>query len=60
MSPSPESSGGLLSLIAYFWLFMYFFDLELGEAYRLIIFVWFVRLFFTWLLFAAILSFMSH
>jgi hypothetical protein len=52
--------GWVLSLIAYFWLFMYFFDLELGEAYRLIIFVWFVRLFFTWLVLAAVLSVVSH
>ena len=53
--------GWFLSLIVYFWLFMYFFELNLGEAFRLIIFVWFVRLFFVWLVMFAVLSiFMNH
>jgi hypothetical protein len=52
--------GWVLSLIVYFRLFMYFFDLELGEAYRLIIFVWFVRLFLGWLLIMVVLSYFMH
>jgi hypothetical protein len=35
--------GWVLSLILYFWLFTYFFDLTLGEAYRLIILIWLIR-----------------
>jgi hypothetical protein len=52
--------GWVLSLIVYFRLFMYFFDLELGEAYRLIIFVWFVRLVLVWLVMMAVLSYFMH
>jgi hypothetical protein len=36
---------------------MYFFELEFGEVYRLVIFVWLVRLFFTWLVMAAVFSY---
>jgi hypothetical protein len=49
--------GWALSLLLYFWLFMYFFELEFGEVYRLVIFVWLVRLFFTWLVMAAVFSY---
>jgi hypothetical protein len=52
--------GWLISLIVYFKLFMYFFDLELGEAYRLIIFVWFVRLVLVWLVMMAVASYFTH
>jgi hypothetical protein len=52
--------GWVLSLIVYFRLFIYFFDLELGEAYRLIIFVWFVRLFLGWLVIMVVLSYFMH
>ena len=52
--------GWVISLIVYFRLFMYFFDLELGEAYRLIIFVWFVRLVLVWLVMMAVLSYFMH
>ncbi len=52
--------GWVISLIVYFRLFMYFFDLELGEAYRLIIFVWFVRLVLVWLVMMAVASYLMH
>lgn len=35
--------GWVLSLVLYFWLFIYYFDLEWGETWRLVILIWFVR-----------------
>jgi ribosomal protein S27E len=52
--------GWVLSLILYFWLFVYFFELTVGEAYRVIIFVWFVRMVFTWMIVMTFLSVWMH
>jgi hypothetical protein len=35
--------GWALSLALYFWLFTYYFDMTVGEAYRLIIIIWLIR-----------------
>jgi hypothetical protein len=37
--------GWALSLALYFWLFTYYFDMTMGEAYRLIILIWVIRTF---------------
>lgn len=36
--------GWVLSLILYFWLFTYYFDMTLGEASRLVILIWLIRI----------------
>jgi hypothetical protein len=36
--------GWILSLVLYFWLFTYYFDMTVGEAYRLIILIWLIRM----------------
>jgi hypothetical protein len=36
--------GWVLSLVLYFWLFTYYFDMTVGEAYRLIILIWLIRM----------------
>jgi hypothetical protein len=41
--------GWALSLALYFWLFTYYFDMNVGEAYRLIILIWIIRTFGVWL-----------
>jgi hypothetical protein len=51
--------GWILSLAFYFWLFMYFFELEFGDTWKLAIFIWFIRMVLTWLVSAFVLSFLS-
>jgi hypothetical protein len=52
--------GWLLSIAAYFWLFMYFFELEFGDVWKLAIFIWFVRMVLYWLISMVFLSVLFH
>jgi hypothetical protein len=52
--------GWLLSIVAYFWLFMYYFELEFGDVWKLAIFIWFVRMVLYWLIWTVFLSVLFH
>lgn len=55
-----ETAGILLGMLAYFRLFMYFFDLDLGEAWQLILLIWFTQTFLGWMTLAAAHSFFGQ
>jgi rRNA maturation protein Nop10 len=52
--------GWIVSLGFYFWLFMYFFDLEFGDVWKLALFIWFVRMLLAWLITMVFLSWLFH
>jgi hypothetical protein len=49
--------GALLGLVAYFRLFMYYFDLQFHEAFEVAFCIWFTATLFNWIAMAAMHSF---
>jgi predicted RNA-binding Zn-ribbon protein involved in translation (DUF1610 family) len=52
--------GGLLGLMAYFRLFVYYFDMDSGEAWHMILLIWFTQTVLGWMSLAALHSFFGR
>jgi rRNA maturation protein Nop10 len=52
--------GWPLSIVFYFWLFMYYFDLDFSSVWKLAIFIWFIRLILVSFITAYLLSALFH